>query len=678
MKVTTLYNLKVRQSPILDDGNILSIIPKNTELTLMSISGMFFKHEYGWSSYEDDNGDLCVDIDEDLLYNIKTVAAKNDNNKLSEIFLASNDISLYTDITNFYSKYKELIAKYPLLEKDLKTGKPFPMFESNVSEIEYAELASMIDSLKSIFTTNFNLSVYSFSDLLSYCDAYTKTMDENAITSPLQGTKLSTTNQNTRESSEETTETEDEEGILTDAINMDYFNDESDKREAFSLAGKISETRGLIGIPYQYDSVTDPRYDMNTVGDIGWLYYRNYIVAAPILYLTPVRPKFMPGFSKNDKKNLLTSIFNNDESALSLFVNESKSNARYFGTDFATTEYYKRFNTLCQALAIFLGIGDLKVNNRLLGQKLKSADYSVFITGSDISSAFGTKNTIPYYVDSIDELTDSFSNETRSSNLESVLNEKSDTMNEISFIAGSLGGSTLTNLAEGLTDSMSSAVTHIVSKFGVVGKRLAEGLNVISRGGKLILPEIWSDSSYDASGGTSFTMKFVAHNPCKLGWFFDCGIPYMSLLAMTCPANIDSNSYDSPFLVKAYCRNSLSIDMGIISSLEVRKGGENLWSKSDQLPIVLEVSVEIKNLYSSLSISDSIPDLSTNSFCLDFLANLAGVNINKPSFERNIELFKTSLKNTLSPTLFTRYLGIKLEEVSNNAIFGLTSWITGR
>ncbi len=195
----------------------------------------------------------------------------------------------------------------------------------------------------------------------------------------------------------------------------------------------------------------------------------------------------------------------------------------------------------------------------------------------------------------------------------------------------------------------------------------------IAHGGKLVIPEVWSDSNFNFSGGNTFVIKLTSQNPCKLGWFFDIGLPYMSLVAMAAPHSIGNNSYDSPFLVRAYCRSSLSIDMGIISSLDIKKGDTGKWTV-DGLPTEVEISVEIKNLYSSLSTSNSIGDFSSNALCMDYIANIAGVNINKPSFERSVSLFITGLKNAFNPIMFTRYLGIRLEEIGNNIINNAVDW----
>lgn len=681
MKTKVLYDLKIRETPMFNDNNIISILPKNSVVSIISLSGVFFKHEYGWSVYKDETG-MLIDTDEDIIDALMGSGNVNIPNKTKEIFLSSNDISLYLDINDFYSKYKSLLLKYPKLYNDLNNGYDFDKFVSGITLEEFEKLDILIKYLKTILNTNFGIVIKKFDDLLYNIDLYIESMNNNSISNPIKTKQIDTYKPqisvyatSTVIVGGQTTPSSDNNVIIDDAIDMSYFKeDKKDEDKNRNYQNKLKQLRGIFGIPYQYDEVSDPSYDGdNGIMHIGWKYYNTYLTRAPLLYLTPVRPKFLPGFSSNDKKNLTEAIFGNDTAALSFFTNESKSGARYFSTDFAFTEYMERFNTLCRALSIYLGIGDVKVDG-IFSNPLKEADYREYILKSDVSTIFAGNNTLAYYVESIDSISETFTNETRGSTLEATLNSASDNVNELSFLLGSVSG-TSDNLLQGMFDGISGFAAGLVDNFGNIGKRLGDGLRSISKGGKLILPEIWSDSGYDTSGGSSFSIKLAAQNPCRLGWFFDIGIPYMSLVTLVASHAIDANSYDSPFLVKAYCRSSLSLDMGIISSLDIKKGDLGKWTV-DGLPTEVEINLEIRSLYSSFSTSRSIEELSTNTFCLDFLSNLAGLNVNKPSFERGLDLFVTGLKEKFSPFVFARYLGVKLEETANNMAFNMIGWIT--
>lgn len=671
-----LYDLKVRSKPEINDYNITSIIPKNSRIQIISILGKFFKHKNGWSLYEDENG-MLIDLDEEIINQFKSIPSNSNLDKLNEIFLSTNDIGLYSDINKFYSIYKPLELKYPLLIDDLNNNIPYEEFKSNISLEEYKELDDIINHIKKIFIVNFNIVINTIDELIKNVEDYVDVLNNVSISSPFKSKKIKsnplvrTTDSTDDGTSEEITEEE-----LDDAIDMSFFGDGEnniDKDKVLAPDGKVKNLRGIFGLPYQYDKTVDPSYE-DSSDSIGWKYYHTYLVRAPILYLTPVRPKFMPGFSKADKDNMLTAIFNGDNSMLSLFVNEKGEGGRYYSTKFATEEYWSRLNTLCQALSIYLGIGDVKVGNGLFAAPLKSADYREYSISSNVSSVFSGSNTLAYYVDSIDSISETFSNETRTSNLESVLNQGSDMTNEVAFLTSSMSLDKVGDFFTGLMDGLGDVLNTLPFKWG---NKIGTTLNSISQGGKLILPEIWSDSKYDNQGGSSFTIKLVSQNPCVLGWFFQVGIPYMTLVNFVASQAINDNAYNSPFLIKGYCRSSLNIDMGIISSMDVKKGDAGKWTVHG-LPTEVEISLNIQNLYSAFSTSKSLNDLSSNFFCMDYLANLAGLNINKPSLERSLDLYVTAIKHIFSPSTYTRYLGLKLEEAGNNIAFSVIDWLKGR
>lgn len=688
IQTETLYDLRVRKTPILKDNNVIGIIPKGSIINIKSFKDCWVYHDKGWSLYKDEN-DILINLNEDYINNIKSNKLNITSNKLNEIFLSVNDISLYYDINEFYTEYNILYKKYLYLDKALDSGLSYEecinnkLLPSYIHKNSYDKLLSIINHLKLVFRTNFNININSMNEFKSNLNDYIKFMNNNSISEPINSKHINE-NKKTRNSEEndnnlEFTTLQENQTNTIDDESLGFLNDKDASKQRESIdRGKPKNLRGIFGVPYQYDNISDPSYESDDKG-IGWKFYNTYISRSPLLYLTPVRPKFMPGFSKDDKNNLLTAIFGGDESALSLFANNSKSGARYFSTKFATVEYYERFNTLARGLALYLGLGEIYIPE--VGGKLSNISCQKYVSSSSksVSSFVGDANTLVYYVEAIDTISENHSNETTNSKLEGALNSASDVVNEVTFLVNSATGNTgvINGLFDGMLDGVSGLLAGFTEKFGVLGKRVSDAINTIAKGAKLILPEIWSDSSFSFQGGNNFTIKLVAQNPCKLGWYFDIGLPYMSLVAMTAPHNIDNNSYTSPFMVKAYCKSSMSMDMGIITSLDIKKGDLGKWTV-DGLPTEVEISIEIKNLYSSLSTSRSIPELSTNSFCMDYLANIAGININKPSFERSLDLFTVGLYQSFSPRMFSRHIGLKLEEVGNNVSMNVINWITGR
>ena len=80
--------------------------------------------------------------------------------------------------------------------------------------------------------------------------------------------------------------------------------------------------------------------------------------------------------------------------------------------------------------------------------------------------------------------------------------------------------------------------------------------------------------------------------------------------------------------------------MGLIQSVSFTKGGEGNWSQSG-LPTVVDVSISVKELYSTMSIGKSGTGMEVNTSQMDYLANLCGINIMEPDLRRQFYLWNT-------------------------------------
>jgi hypothetical protein len=127
--------------------------------------------------------------------------------------------------------------------------------------------------------------------------------------------------------------------------------------------------------------------------------------------------------------------------------------------------------------------------------------------------------------------------------------------------------------------------------------------------------------------------------------------------------NDDPNNYSSPFLVRAYSKGMFNIDMGIITGLNVTKGAECCWN-DDGLPTQIDISIDIKDLYSNLIMSSQSSkgvtswDVANNTSYMDFLANMAGLNIAQMEIGRRLEMTYYLSKNsftTIPSRIFTRF-----------------------
>ena len=244
---------------------------------------------------------------------------------------------------------------------------------------------------------------------------------------------------------------------------------------------------------------------------------------------------------------------------------------------------------------------------------------------------------------------------------------------ELSFLLGqsssALGVEALRNDAEIASniENVQSWVNKILGH-GNVLSNLATHLTTVVAGGKLIFPEIWSDSSFSKSYRCEF--KFIAPDPSPLSIYLNVLVPLFHLICMTCPQSVVSNpnGYTNPFIVKAIYKGFFSVDMGIITDMSVTKGEECRWTR-EGIPTSINVSIEIKDLYSAMSITPSTIsnfkyDTMSNTALMDYIATLCGVNIQRPEIGRITEMWMVNIGNKITDIVPNLWGGIE-DKVQN-------------
>jgi hypothetical protein len=387
----------------------------------------------------------------------------------------------------------------------------------------------------------------------------------------------------------------------------------------------------------------------------------------------------MDDYSASDKNTIIQALIGgltlNDGESLTDLIN---GQGRYYTVDYNYAEYYKYLNTMLACLAVYMsdGEGGKLFDKRIVyngkEQKIGLIDWSEELNDS-FKTFFSAKENIIFYLDSFDSVSESFSNNTAESSIASMVNGLSDQARELRYLLGETSAaSMLINAGTEVTSSISSALSGIASGLagGIVGSLAENGVNTILNGGKIIFPEVWSDSDYNKS--YSLDIKLRSPDNDNLSIFLNILKPYCKILAMTLPrarevqnGSLDPNSYGSPFLVKAFSKGMFSIDMGIITSLSVSKGATCCWNE-DGLPTQIDISIEIKDLYSKLAMSTadisspvkSIKGVINNTAYMDFLGNMAGLNIGQMEMGRKIHMayyLTQHMIATAESTVFTRF-----------------------
>lgn len=412
-----------------------------------------------------------------------------------------------------------------------------------------------------------------------------------------------------------------------------------------SINNTMSNTmNGIFGIPYQFTTTVDPIAD--GFDNVGRKYVEKILSVMPVLFLTPGEPVFMSDYGKDAKNTVAKKFFefgsdNNESGAF-----EELGDGRYYSLSGNFTEYQRYANIALRALAVFMNIGDVRIPTPESGNVRLREIRVEQLLNKNFQKMFGTNLVVPFYLDAETAVTEQFGNSTTESILSQAANSMSPTAREIQFMLGSrdLGGiggavkDAVTGLGSNIIDAAAELLGGAASAF--VGKglvsQLSSELTTIVSGGKIVFPKIWSESSYSRS--YSVSLKLRSPDPDPVSIFLNIYVPIILLVSMAAPRQLgnSANSYESPFLVRATYKSIFNCELGIISSLQISKGGEDMWNVMG-MPVTADVTVEIEDLYSSMSISKSTGILN-NTAQMDYLALMAGVDMNDMDIMRMIKL----------------------------------------
>lgn len=446
-------------------------------------------------------------------------------------------------------------------------------------------------------------------------------------------------------------------------IYMQYVNSEyGDTQNAGNVADSllVNNLSGIYGIPYQFPESVDPRPDSKS--SFGSIYAERIITRMPLLMMSPGKVDFMSSYKTGEKKAVLDVLLNDGDGASDINDFLEKP-GKYYTFAYDTENYWKYVNAANQASAIYLGIGDVEID--VNGVKAKAADFKWEKASNNKfdSLLVSNKSYVCFYTDADSSKSESFGNDTTSSQLADKVNDFSSIAKEIQFLVGANTGINIMQ-NQSLIDKALSNLHGVVDYFlggSQIVKDLGEDFVTIASGGKLIFPEIWSDSTFSQS----FDVKIKLRCPCpnKVSWFLDIIVPINHLIALTMPRSpygksiinkdFDQepsvNGYMSPFLVRAFYKGLFNCDMGIITDLSIEKGKEGSWTL-DGLPSEVDISMTIKDLYNVMAMSEYTTGNQRKSFLnnttyLNYLANSCGISINKPDLDRSLDLWAMIQKN---------------------------------
>ena len=501
----------------------------------------------------------------------------------------------------------------------------------------------------------------------------------NAITAGVRAGVVDTDIDNWRDWEEFEDYVED---IKAEGYSIDY--DEKDGNRAFAALTK--NMTGIFGLPYQWSTTVDlPLRETNEDNEdeedakyskVGRKFSEKILSTMPVLFLTPGLAKFMALGSSEDKEELgnrLMSVLTGGEG--SGHAREGTEN-RYYSFEASFESYRLYANVACKMALFYLGLKD--VNIPIPGTKdyVVGGDFDIEkFLNNDFTKLFGAQTTLPFYVDAETSISEDFSNSTTESILATTANGFSQAARELQFIMGDPEG------AKGLTKAIqntTSAIGNLGELIGnneiaesLVGKNMltniASELTTIVKGGKIIFPEIWADSSYSKS--YNVTLKFRSPDPDPVSIFLNIYMPILLLITMAAPRQLDNSasSFESPFMVRANYKSIFTVDLGIIESLSITRGGDDKWNVMG-MPVTADVSLSIKDLYGSMFVSNGM-GIVNNTIQMDYIATLAGVDLNEFEITRIYQISMMIIGSSIK-SIPSRFFGA-IKQGSNRAGAGL-------
>lgn len=444
-----------------------------------------------------------------------------------------------------------------------------------------------------------------------------------------------------------------------------------------------------LGAPPHYNQYIDVRYNED-VSPTGRAYTKTILSNPSILSICPGKVKMFPnmfGKEKDSAVDALTAAAAGNDALLRKITadNPGALSGRLYKFEADTTEYSKYLNGLCRACAIMLGIGDELMPNT--SSKLKHFDYSYWTIRRQYSPEAAAKadpdasifrDFYPGLVKVADRIKDVvlgdttfinfFLNGNETSISENISNDVTDSplsgaINTVSSVGAQLNYFTGSGFDVSDAD-VNEALNAVFEGSGTTLSGLSDLAGNFLKGGKMVLPKMVEGSSYGKT--ISCNLKFMSPYGNKRSVFLRCLVPICHLLAMALPKQLSDNMYTYPFLIRCAQTGHFNVDLGIIRSMTITRGGSNdtSWT-TDTLSTEWDVALEITPLVDQLMITSTSHPLlfCKNEMLLDYLSNFCGFDMLANNLQTKVDMMKnfvlakfagfpTNIENKVSDTMY--------------------------
>ena len=457
-------------------------------------------------------------------------------------------------------------------------------------------------------------------------------------------------------------------------------------------------TSRLFGGPVMMRDEIDPLIRATTEKggrySIGRVTAQTIAVNPTIVSLSPGVAKYLPFGNWFGKTSLIKDAINGVQGLagrdmLNTLTGGSslagiRDNHMFYKFATAYNDYINHVNMIARVMSIYLNIGNEQVpycnkifkemdwahyydsedpdaqNSDLKNSVIDSdeelswsSDEEAYITQSENANRvfsyygnepedtiFGPNSYIHFYTNSNTSYDESVSTNTRASSIQSNFEGVfEDTVKDIQFLFGS------TSNSDGIIGDLTSLFTGLVDNVANVTSITRAAKNYL-KGGRLVFPQMVDGTTYSKS--LTLGLRFTSPYGDPISVFMYCLLPLAHIMAFAFPRQIDTNMYTYPFLVSAYSRGYCNVDMGVVTSIRVARGGQDdsSWS-ADGMATDIEVSLDITPLHSEMMISSARHPFQflSNYGLQEYLGTICGVDMKGDTIATQLDLLGTIFSN---------------------------------